>query len=76
MLRSNTAIGTKGSGTGEFGSGDEWRRANGIEVFENFVILHLDDGVDRMVERVGLKSFDWRRIDSPIQNTVTPPVNH
>ena len=49
------------AGTGRIGSGDEWLPAKGIEVYENFVILHLDDGVDRMVEREGLRWFDWRR---------------
>ena len=53
--------GPNGSGTGQIGSGNEWRPAKGIEVFENFIILHLDNGVDRMIEREGLQWFDWRR---------------
>lgn len=53
--------GSAGTGTGQIGSGDEWKPAQGIEVFKNFIILHLDDGLDRMVEREDLRWFDWRR---------------
>lgn len=56
--------GNKTGGTGRIGSGNEWLPANGIEVYENFVILHLEDGVDRMVVREGLTWFDWRRVKS------------
>jgi len=56
-------IGPKGSGTGQIGSGSEWQSANGIEVFENFIILYSDNGFYRMVEREGLQWFDWRKTD-------------
>lgn len=61
-------LGPNGSGTGQIGSGDEWKPAKGIEVFENFIILHLQGDVDRMIEREGLQWFDWRKVGSSSQN--------
>lgn len=67
--------GPNGSGTGQIGSGNEWQPAIGIDVFENFVILHLENGIDRMVEREGLQWFDWRRIDGIQVVENSTPVN-
>jgi hypothetical protein len=66
--------GASGSGTGQIGSGNEWRPAIGIEVFDNFVILHLEDGVDRMIEREGLQWFDWRRVEESGNASIAAPV--
>ncbi|MDP1563311.1 MAG: hypothetical protein Q8M16_18170 [Pirellulaceae bacterium] len=72
--------GPNGSGTGQIGSGSEWQPAIGIEVFDQFVILYLDNGVDRMVEREGLRWFDWRRVDSSngvgVASPATLPSGH
>ena len=65
--------GNSGTGTGRIRSGNEWRPANGIEVFENFVILHLDDGVDKMIEREGLQWFDWRRVQRSTDSGAADP---
>ena len=66
----------QGSGTGAIGSGNEWRNAKGIEGFDEFVILHLDGDVDRMVELVGMKWFDWKRVDSSPTLQPTPLSSH
>jgi hypothetical protein len=55
--------GNTGTGTGPIGSGSEWLPADGIEVFDHFVILHRKGGIDRMVEQAGLRWFDWRRVE-------------
>ena len=51
------------SGYGQISSGNQWAPALGIEIFENFTILHLDGDVDRMIEHNGLKTLDWRKTD-------------
>ena len=68
--------GTSGSGTGQLGSGNEWLPAKGIEVFDHFVILHLDNGVDRMIQREGLEWFDWRRIEGSKKGPAKPVSSH
>ncbi len=57
--------GPEGSGTGAIGSGNEWKNAEKLEFFENFVIIYEEDGWHRMVERADLRWFDWQSIDPP-----------
>ena len=64
-------VSSNGSGYGQIGS-EKWAPALGIEIFENFTILHLDGDVDRMIEHNGLKTLDWRKTDGRIsQGTAT-----
>ena len=55
--------GPSGSGTGFIGTRSAWQSAEGIEVFENFVILHIDKDYDRMIQRDDLTYFDWRKVE-------------
>lgn len=66
--------GDKGSGTGQIGSGDEWKPAIGIDLFDDFIILHQENGMHIVVQRENLKWFHWRSTDKAgvTPNSIAP----
>jgi len=56
-------VGPNGGGTGQIGSGSEWREANQIEIFDEIIISSVWDGVSQLLQREGLSCFDWQPLD-------------
>ena len=69
-------IGSNGSGSGLRGSGNEWRNAEGVDIFEDFIVIHHDNGLQEMMQREGLEYFDWRPRKQSSQKGAAPSSGH